>query len=882
MNAMKLKLIFSSFLLAALTFTCGAQFVNVLPEFGINPIDSSSFYGSAISFADFNGDGWDDLSIGLKDEAPKFYMNNEGQGFTEQNFDVLSHGQSEINMILWADYDNDGDRDLIISTEFDNIYFYENNGSLQLSEVTTEKGLDVTSVENYGLSWGDFNNDGLLDLYLARYNTNDFPGIENENILFKQLSDHSFENISVTAGVNDGEQESFNSIFWDFNQDGHQDLFVINDRANTSNSLYKNLGNETFELHSSSVGLNQLFNAMSINLGDYDNDEDFDLFISNTNQGCYLNRNNGDETFTNIGSIAGVKGNSTCWGAVWTDYDNNGLLDMYNATAPLNLDLNLSYFYEQNESGTFDNRTALLGFGDDDDANYAVAQGDFDRDGREDILVGSKGVPSKLYRNETPQALNNHWISCSFEGTISNREAIGTLLKVYCDADVFSRYTLCGESFISQNSYNKHVGLGTHELIDSLAIKWPRGLVEMHYNLPVDSFFHFIEGQTIAPNIQLEDTLLVCPGESLLLEIPQEEFSSILWSDEDDNFIREFEILGDYYATLTHNSGIIVQTDTFTLAEHQPIFPELVNTNPSCFGDNDGSLEIVNSQELENISWINLGQGTVFNNLDAGNYYYEGTDINGCFIAGEASLVNPIPLTISSSFTPVTCFGDTSGSAILEISPMDEFVSVTWSNDVEELEITNLSTGIYDYTVIGLPDCSYPGTIEIPQPEEANGEIIAVQSPEEVCLHFYDLGFESEGLVPPLSTLWTIQTPGDDPYTIDNQEGITCFGAGLVELQLTDAAGCILLLNIELEYIVGTEELEANSILVYPNPSNGIFNISQQYNFYQAEIYSATSQFLGVVELSNNELDLSKFSAGLYILKLFAHQKIDSVRLVIE
>jgi len=876
LNAFILVLLFFSTIESAVS-----QFVDVLGSQNISVTNNTSLYGSAISFADFNGDGWDDLSIGSTEQPPRFYINNAGNTFSLVNISAIPSTHDHVKMILWADYDNDGDKDLLLSIDDRNLQFYRNDGDLNLVNITSESGLDVELVNNYGAAWADINNDGLLDLYLCRYNTYEEVSYAHENRLFKQLPNGTFQDISLSAGVSDGQKASFQPLLWDYDSDGWQDIFIINDKTGQSNSMYRNLGNETFENTTVETGLNQYFNAMTVSLGDYDNDQDLDIFISNTNEN-YLNRNNGDGTFTNVAESAGVLGTWTCWGGVWLDYDNNGDQDLYVATGPLNSSLVPSYFFKNQGNGTFDDITEEMSLLGDINLNHAVAQADYDHDGREDFLVGTKGNKAKLYRNQSPQALLNHWASCSFEGVVSNRDAIGTLFKVYCEDDVYTRYTLCGESYISQSSFNKHVGLGNHSSIDSLYVKWPLGLEEMHYNLPVDSFLHFLEGQTIEVNYQFEDTLYICPGQSVTIDIPQDDFSTILWSNDSDGFNLEITSLGDYSATLIHESGIVIQTDTFTLAEHLPISPSISISNPVCFGDNNGVIEVINPDELISLIWINLGEGLQFNDLNAGTYYYEGSDMNGCFIAGETSLIDPIELSIVPVLSDVICFGDSSGTAVLGITPTQDFISVSWSNESESLELENLSSGIYYYTVIGTPNCEYSGFVEITQANEPTASILAMATENEDCMNNWFLSFESTALESPLELNWTLESPGEDPISIPNEMSIDCFSNGIVTLEIIDSNGCNLFLESELELIIGINEQEAATTIIYPNPGNGIFRVLSESTFQTALIYSSTGLLIESKQLEGNSLDLTFLAAGIYIIELRAEKMVRSLVTLIE
>ena len=253
-----------------------------------------------MSFVDFNKDGWDDISL-MTYEGAHFYINLEGQGFEEIDLGVLNDISADLNMVLWVDFDNDGDKDLFVSAESDSVYLFRNEGDLVLVDVTEELGLDGLSTANYGAAWGDINNDGLLDLYVCRYHFSFQTGYQYENRLFLQEENGMFSDISMSAGVSNGSNPSFQPIFWDYDEDGWQDIFIINDLLAAFNTMYRNNGDGTFTDVTAAVGLYQNYNAMSASPGDYDNDEDMDIFVSNGSAGNYLYQNDGAGNFTNVG-----------------------------------------------------------------------------------------------------------------------------------------------------------------------------------------------------------------------------------------------------------------------------------------------------------------------------------------------------------------------------------------------------------------------------------------------------------------------------------------------------------------------------------------------------------------------------------------------------
>lgn len=644
------SILFLTFLILVLASTAQAQFIDIASDFGMNIANDDADEGSGASFVDFNGDGWDDVSMATTNGKPRFWINDQNGGFVETDLGILPDNQADLNMLLWVDYDNDGDRDLFISAQDVGIYLFENDGNLNLTDITEDAGLVVEATYNSGACWGDINNDGLLDLYLSRYHYFFQEGNQYENRLFVQNDDGTFSDITSSAGVANGSRNTYLVAFWDYDEDGWIDIFIANDLMNDPNFLFRNNGDETFTDVSAETGFDVIMNAMSATVGDYDNDEDMDLFVSNTGEGNHLYRNNNDGTFTNVGTEIGVAANSTCWGAVWIDYDNNGWQDLYTGSAPLNDLLTAEqFFFESDQGESFNNITEEMELDYDNSNSYAACQADYDRDGREDILVSPGGSLARLFKNNTPTNPENNWVSIELKGTYSNADAVGARFKVYCDDQIFYRSIHCGEGYISQHSSRKHVGLGMHEVIDSLEITWPRGYTEMHYDLGVNQLLNFEEGETIAPNFPLEDTVNVCQNSTITLNITG-NYEMIEWSNGEQGAALIVSEAGEYSAMVTHESGISFQTDTVQVLTYPLNELEFNLTQPICNGDENGSISLSSSiVPLGELEWFNFGIEDSLTGLDAGTYFYQGIDSNGCAFFGDVELEEPEELTLSNT-----------------------------------------------------------------------------------------------------------------------------------------------------------------------------------------------------------------------------------------
>ncbi|MCB0761601.1 MAG: VCBS repeat-containing protein [Flavobacteriales bacterium] len=183
--------------------------------------DASAYWGAGVSFADFNDDGLDDISICQKGQPPLFFQNN-GNGFDPiSNWVIIA---SEVKSLSWVDFDNDGDKDLFLTCYNAPYHLYRRDGEA-LVDISTEAGLISTSNQTFGHSWGDYNGDGFLDVYINNYNY--FDGVANQ--FYENNGDGTFTEKGAELGIDNGPNFSFQSLWIDFDEDGDQDLFIIND-----------------------------------------------------------------------------------------------------------------------------------------------------------------------------------------------------------------------------------------------------------------------------------------------------------------------------------------------------------------------------------------------------------------------------------------------------------------------------------------------------------------------------------------------------------------------------------------------------------------------------------------------------------------------------
>lgn len=466
------------------------SFSNIPSEYGINVECGDTFLGNGVSFFDYDNDGWDDITIASSDGDPIKFLKNINGNFIEQTLNIPSNNWKN-KQVNWVDIDNDGDNDLFITSDNTSVRLYENTGNMIMNDITNSCGMLTDPFLVYGASWGDYNNDGFLDVFLS------IRDYETPNILYKNNGDNTFTLANAEAGLLTYGLLSFCSAFLDYNNDGYQDIYVSNDKGDNPNLLYKNNGDGTFTEVGDISGSGIYIDAMSVTVDDVNSDGWLDIYITNDDSDGALLLNNGDETFTDIAVSAQVTFNSLGWGAVFLDADNDKDLDLYvsgetNGTVPGYLS---SAFYVNNNDGTFSLNNSSIP--NDNATSFSNAIGDSDNDGYPEIVVNNINHSNIfLWKNNTAQ--NNKWLKIKLEGTQSNRNGIGSFIEISINGEKQYRYTLCGEGYLSQNSATEIFGLGTEDYVDYVKVKWLSGIEDVLYNVSANQLLNIVEGSTLS------------------------------------------------------------------------------------------------------------------------------------------------------------------------------------------------------------------------------------------------------------------------------------------------------------------------------------------------------------------------------------------------
>lgn len=482
------------------------SFQDQASELGVNLTYGKSNLGGGVSFVDFDGDGWDDITLSSEEDKEIYFFKNQQGTFSRVNLGITD--TFETKQILWVDYDNDGDKDLFVTSITGLNKFYENNGSLVFTDISASSGLFTSNLYSYGAAFGDIDNDGDLDIFITN---RDVTTKNQRNYLYLNDS-NNFIDITESAGLFLGNELSFCASFFDYNNDGYQDIYVSSDKYTKINRLYKNKGDLTFEDVSESSGAGMAIDAMSTTIEDYNNDGWQDIYVTNTSGGNYHLRNNGDGTFTNVAEALGTAFYSIAWGASYLDAENDGDLDLYVSGMLTGSDERLPSAFYENQNGIF-SIPENAGFENDNKISFANALGDIDNDGLADIIVMNDTDLPFLWKNKSVGA--NNWLKAKLQGTQSNRDGIGSTIEISSNGKKQYRYTLCGEGYLGQNSSYEFFGLQDAINIDYIKVTWLSGTVDIINNVQPNQSITIVEGE----GIKLQETsdsigLVVYPNPS--------------------------------------------------------------------------------------------------------------------------------------------------------------------------------------------------------------------------------------------------------------------------------------------------------------------------------------------------------------------------------
>jgi hypothetical protein len=810
-------------------------------------------FGGGISFYDFNQDGWDDITMTTDSFGPLiFYENRYG---TYEQVSIGINQYSDDRSVFWIDYDNDDDMDLLVIQRNEGFRLYKNNGFPNLSNVTNSAGFgNLSSDMREGCGIGDYNNDGLLDLYDCSY--------QLENDMYFQNSNHTFTNVSNISNTSDSTRFSFQTITFDYDEDGDMDFYVSNDYAD-GNQFFRNNGDSSFSDVSEAVGANEFLCSMGLALGDPDGDLDLDIYNTDRFVQSRFLKNNGALGFAEIGQQAGIDyPGGFGWGCLFFDADYDGDEDLYVSGIMLPFTGGEpSLMFINNGNGTFDADTLP----NDSLYSFASALGDFDNDRKPDMIVlNSNGNDLSLWHNVHPNPLDA--LTVELKGCTCNRQAIGATLKTYAGSSTHLYSFHAVESFLGQSSERKQLPLYEGVAFDSIEVRWPFGNVTKLFDVLPNQRLVISECDSARPDPVIlvpgyaQHKLNLCTGDSIQLVIDG-LYTDILWSTGDTT--QEIWVTegGDYSATVTNQFNASSSAAGVTIEGiNAPNISGTVLTNV-CNNGNSINIQTNDTANSFLYAWSNGHLGPNLDGVTPG-WYILTVSNNGLCQSIDSFYIPPqdsvAPLRANVSLVEPLCFGQANGSLHAQgIGGYGQY-QYHWSTGQITAYI-NAAAGNYTVTITDSLGCTFDTSAALGQPALLQLEVLTTP----------DTNFQGLGSA-------TAYVSGGTPtYTVQWSDSLLQTGyqathlkAGAYQATAYDSNGCdtVLAFDIQNVDLTGKQSAQPVRSLRCRRNETGIYIVSEGSRLGAISIYSMDGRRVSyqIVGRTEHSLSVSVPHSGVY------------------
>lgn len=636
---------------------------------------------SGCSWADFNNDGWQDLFISnWARDNDVLYRNNGDGTLTLLSNSIISTDGDASSGGTWGDYDNDGFVDLFVPTESHNL-LYRNNGdetfTLITNGVIAEDPVPPHAIAGTrSSSWGDFNCDGFLDLYVSN--------VGARSVLYQNNGDGSFTKIGQGLIVEDLFSVS-GSSWIDYDNDFDQDLFLSS--SNVAR-LYQNNGVNGF---STLLQIGEAGMITTFSWGDFDNDEYFDLLVGYGNSGgdVSLYRNNHDGTFTEVENTGMTTGGYGARGSGWGDINNDGLLDAFFTNVQ---GLNGVNLYLNNGGGTF---TRVTGEDFTLTGPESTSLCDYNNDGFLDILVNTHhgDIVNHLFTN---RGGSNHWLEVDPKS--ANQPVVGTKITVSFRNQ--SRMIESSSGHLAQSASIAHFGLGEASEVD-LTIIWPSGNVQYITNVAANQKLVVYENALENVNIDIGPDRIICDDLNTTIKAP-EGFDVYHWNNDVKSSATTVDQSGLYFVEAKVGCRVVGDS----------VFVEFLTTPELQLGEDietcdDLPVSLGSASENVSVLW-NTGDTTSYITVNKSGKYWAKIE-NKCGISGDTvhiQFVKPVE-ELELGADTILCAGQP-----YQLKVPDEYLDVRWNNSLTTQVIDVIAEGFYSVTG-RVKNCLYTDSVEI-------------------------------------------------------------------------------------------------------------------------------------------------------------------------
>jgi hypothetical protein len=581
-------------------------------------LSNANFYsGVAIGVTDMNNDGKDDIiRMNQGYDLTIEYQNQTDEIFTTFNNGNIDNG-SQWSMCV-ADINNDGFNEVLAGGAYDDVKvaMASSDGSSYSTTYLPGPGMFVQ-----GSNFADINNDGFIDVFACHDDAESrIWGNDGMGNLMPQ--DDWIDMATVPNSDNSG---NYGSIWTDFDNDGDLDLYIAKCRQGVSdmtdprriNALYVNDGDGNYTEMAEEYGLKIGYQSWTADFQDVNNDGWMDCFITNHDHISQLLINDGTGHYTEVMNT-GINVNGLPIQGVMRDFDNDGFVDVIVSGSA-------QHIFRNNGDLTFSEVTGI--FDSNDMESFAL--GDLNNDGFIDVYGGYASIyttPSNIddviWMNDGNS--NNH-LAVQLQGVISNRNAIGARIEIYGAWGVQVREVRSGESYGIMNSMIQYFGLGTATEIDSVVVNWPSGIKQTETGINPNSTLQLIEGGclTDAPILDVAGSTLFCSGQSVTVNAPA-GYASYEWSTGATTSSIEITTQGNFSVTVTDDNGCFGFSSNVATIVDPVLSPEIIAAGEVVFCEGESVVlsEIAVFDALS-YTWSNSETGSSITVSESGTYSVE-------------------------------------------------------------------------------------------------------------------------------------------------------------------------------------------------------------------------------------------------------------------